>query len=563
MVYNIAMLKKILLPIALLVPVIALALEIQPADFYIDVRSNAPEAAGINLLTREGIVQGYKNRRFGPTRVINRAEFLKIAILASPDGYELPAVSEGCFSDVRTEDWFAPYVCAAKEAGIVSGHADVTKPQSAWLFRPGETVNYDAALKMLVLLYRYPIKDIPGQDWAEPYYQAAAEKGTDLPVRITFDTPLTRAMAARLVAAFLAESRDQLEQFRMAEAQSYETESSASSSGSLSSSLSSSSSSVASSSSSSGTSLFILPPVSHFLITGMASDAIAAGLLRSNGETAKVAAVQVKLFQESRAIDRVELVTKDGTVIAALLKRTTTDLSDYKLTYEIQIIPEQQYTIPADTDVPVILRAVVKSRDSGGFSEELVQVRTSSITVRGESTNETRNVLLDAPFPKHQTAFGRITGVSRVSVASAKLSTGTGFLIGSFSFSSSAVAGTTLSLRQLMFSVHRTGSVVVQNWTLQNHETGAFVACSFNEMAMTVTCPNLLPLAILHRDTPLTLDLKANTYVSPHTTDATLEVFLDLAGTPEVLGNVEWTDGTGQFRWIEGPSPVARGTRLQ
>lgn len=561
MIYHIAMLKR-LLPVALLVPVIALALEIQPADFYIDVRFNAPEAAGINLLTREGILQGYGNRRFGPTRLINRAEFLKIAILASPDGYELPAVGEGCFPDVQSQGWFAPYVCAAKAAGIVSGHADPATAQNAWLFRPGDPVHYDAALKMLVLLYRYPIPDVPGLDWAEPYYRAAAQKGTDLPVRITFDTPLTRGMAARLAGAFLAQSQGQLDQFRLAEAGRYGTASSASSSSSISSSASSISS-VASSSSLSTKPLFMLPPVSHFLRTGEASDAIASGVLRSTAESAKVAAVQVKVFQESRAIERLEVVLSDGTVIAKLLKRTTTDLPDYKLTYETQIVPEQQYSIPANTDVPVALRAVVRVRDLGGFSEELVQVRTFSVTIRGETTNETKNLGLNGPFPKHQTSFGRITGVGRVSPVSAKLASGTGFLIGSFSFSGSAVNDTTLSLRQLNFSVYRTGTVLVQGWTLQNRETGASTTCSFNEAAMTVTCPNLLLLAAIRRDAPLVMDLKANIFVSPSATDASLEVFLDAAGSPESLGSVEWTDGTGQFRWIEGPSPVARGTRLQ
>ncbi len=560
------MLTRTLLFAAVFIPLTALAIEIQPADFYSDVRRDSREAAGINLLTRENIVQGYGDRHFGPSRLINRAEFLKIAILASPDGYEPDASGEGCFPDVRGTDWFAPYVCAAKKAGIVSGNANPALPQNQWTFNPDDTVTYDAALKMLVLLFRYPIPDVAGRDWAEPYYKSAAQKGVDLPIRITFDTKLTRGMAARLAGAFMAEQSGKLAMYRLAEAGIYESSSASSSSSSVSSLSSSSSSSVASSSSvsSSTAALFTLPPVSHFLVVGTTTDAIAAGVIRSPGETATVQLAQVKLFSEVRSIDHLELVTDDGQVIANLTRRTTTDTTDYKMTFEANIQPENRWRMPKDTDVHVVLRAVIRSVDNAGFADELLQVRTASVTIRGDSSTETINIPLVGPFPKHQTSFGRITSVARVSPVSATLTSGTDVLMSTYSVGSSVIAGKRLVLRNIIFSFTKTGSASVSNWTLRNRASGASSGCSVNESAMTITCAMLhQAVGILTPETPLILDLTATVTVPSGTHDSVIETSLSAAGSPESLGSIEWTDESGIFRWVEGPTPLVIGTRLQ
>ena len=59
--------SRSLLTISLLIPLSALALEIAPATFYTDVRPTSSDAAGINLLTRVGAVQGVADRRFAPS----------------------------------------------------------------------------------------------------------------------------------------------------------------------------------------------------------------------------------------------------------------------------------------------------------------------------------------------------------------------------------------------------------------------------------------------------------------------------------------------------------------
>lgn len=269
----------------------------------------------------------------------------------------------------------------------------------------------------------------------------------------------------------------------------------------------------------------------------------------------------MKLFSEARSIEKLEIVTMDGQVLATLLRRVTTDTVDYKLTYEAQINPDQQVAIPADTDVRVALRAVIRSVDNAGFADDLVQVRTFNITLRGVNTNNTANIPLDGPFPKHQTAFGRIVAVNRLSAATEPLTSGTGKILTSFSVTGSTVAGRTLSLTETTFSVIRTGSVTLTNWKLTARKSGASVACSMNPSANTVSCPQLTDtVGLMDPREPLTLDLSADTVV---TGAGIIEISLPTAGSPEALGSIYWTDHSGTYRWIEGPTPVMTGTKFQ
>lgn len=94
--------------------------------------------AAILYLADKGVLAGYPDQTFKPNNVVNRAELLKI-LVASLGVTDLSG--RNCFPDV-TDQWFAPYVCYAKNQGWVSGYADGT-------FRPSEPVNKVEAIKML------------------------------------------------------------------------------------------------------------------------------------------------------------------------------------------------------------------------------------------------------------------------------------------------------------------------------------------------------------------------------------------------------------------------------
>lgn len=551
-----------LLSLTVLVPVVASAISIAPGDYFTDIDPNAPEAAGINLLYSEGIVQGIGSGYFAPGRPVNRAEFLKMAILATPSDMRPDVTSRTCFPDVQAADWFSGTVCGAKDAGVVRGNADPNVPEDQWLFAPATTVTYDAALKMLSLLFGYEVREERSDEsWGQRYYDAARTRGTDLPVPTTFDAPLSRAMAARLIAGFLAESEGMLVAFRNAENGEYET--SESSSSSSESSVSSSASSESSSSSSSeAATQFDFPIQSHFLLVGQTSKPIAGGIVSGFDEETRLVAVQVKLFQEARAVENLQLVLSNGTVLATLLRRTTTDISDYKLTYDAFLTEGQVLTLKQETELPVFLIAKVRAKNNDGFSDNLVHVRQMTLTFRGNTSNETYNIPFTGPFPKHQTTLGRVFNITRISGAETAMTAGQNVTISTFSLESEAIDNQPINLTQLVFSYEKVGAKSqFTNWSLMREDTGVRVACTTNPSEKTISCPNLSSL-FGPQGATLSLALIADVQIESGATGEWFQVSLPNAGSPEALGSLWWSDAVGTFRWLEGPSPVVTGTLL-
>lgn len=74
-------------------------------------------------LYNTGIINGKTDTLFVPNDNVTRAEFAKMAAML----FGLTAQSENSqFADVTADDWYAPYVIAATEAGIVNGTSETT-----------------------------------------------------------------------------------------------------------------------------------------------------------------------------------------------------------------------------------------------------------------------------------------------------------------------------------------------------------------------------------------------------------------------------------------------------
>ncbi|MDD5025920.1 MAG: S-layer homology domain-containing protein, partial [Candidatus Peribacteraceae bacterium] len=166
---------------------------------YSDAPSDTETAVAVSTLTEEGIVQGYTDGTFKPQRLVNRAEFLKMAMRAG-GGEVLPIADTTCFVDVPPASWYAPFVCAAKRDGIVSGNALVGVSSLQWTFDPLRPVQYEEALKMLVKVYGLPSLGQSGEAWYDRYFRIANERGVGL--QTWAGHRLTRAETARLVVAF-------------------------------------------------------------------------------------------------------------------------------------------------------------------------------------------------------------------------------------------------------------------------------------------------------------------------------------------------------------------------
>ncbi|MFA6528726.1 MAG: S-layer homology domain-containing protein [Candidatus Gracilibacteria bacterium] len=153
---------------------------------FSDVDGHGNEEA-ILYLEDKGIVEGYADGTYGPDKSINRAEFLKI-LLESAD-VEV-SDNSNCFPDVG-DDWYAKYVCSAKDLDIVSGYPD-------GFFRPANDINLAEALKIVLETYGFEIAD-SGGEWYEKYYDYAYDNELLDLIYINVSHELTRGEMAQLI----------------------------------------------------------------------------------------------------------------------------------------------------------------------------------------------------------------------------------------------------------------------------------------------------------------------------------------------------------------------------
>ncbi|MCF7846457.1 MAG: S-layer homology domain-containing protein [Candidatus Peribacteraceae bacterium] len=121
--------------------IFAASLTFSSALAFSDVGENDAHKDAIDYIESHSVVSGFPDREFKSERSITRAELAKIVVGARGEDPS-PRQYNSCFSDVANE-WFAPFVCFAKEMIWIDGYADGT-------FRPGETVNRAEAAKIIL-----------------------------------------------------------------------------------------------------------------------------------------------------------------------------------------------------------------------------------------------------------------------------------------------------------------------------------------------------------------------------------------------------------------------------
>lgn len=117
---------------------------------FTDVASGAWYNNAVSTLTRAGILDGYEDGSFRPNASITRAEFTKIAVSFFKHA---GGASSNPFSDVPDSAWYAEFVKAAAELGLIDGYEDGT-------FRPNAPITRAEACTIVNrTLGRAPDKD--------------------------------------------------------------------------------------------------------------------------------------------------------------------------------------------------------------------------------------------------------------------------------------------------------------------------------------------------------------------------------------------------------------------
>ena len=142
--------NKIVFTLVLGILALNFGFQVASAASFSDVGDSTKYSSAVEYLKTKGIINGYSDGTFKPDNKINRAEALKIIMLAV--GQDLTSTFKINFKDVSSKDWFYSYVRKATELQIVQGYSDGT-------FKPADNINLAESLKIALLSFKSPVSD--------------------------------------------------------------------------------------------------------------------------------------------------------------------------------------------------------------------------------------------------------------------------------------------------------------------------------------------------------------------------------------------------------------------
>jgi hypothetical protein len=173
--------------------------EAEPVSIFTDVFYDHPYAFPIEVISNAGIMNGYDDGSFRPDNTINRAEFLVVLTNAVDADFSGKSY-DNCFSDV-SDEWYAVFVCYAKEQGWVSGFSDGK-------YKPQEASTKAGVVKIAVEAFGFdpcevveepPFEDVPVDAWYAPYACLVRIENLLPGAKFDPDKNMTRAELAHLI----------------------------------------------------------------------------------------------------------------------------------------------------------------------------------------------------------------------------------------------------------------------------------------------------------------------------------------------------------------------------
>jgi hypothetical protein len=140
--------------------------------YFSDITNDHINSRAINALTKKNVFSGYEDGTFGPEKNVNRAELTKMIV--PPSIYLHKNIFRNCFLDVK-EEWFARYVCYAKARGVIEGYEDGNFQPSKIVNRAEAlklivgTAATEKVSKEELLKDNF-VEDVSSTDWYAPYF---------------------------------------------------------------------------------------------------------------------------------------------------------------------------------------------------------------------------------------------------------------------------------------------------------------------------------------------------------------------------------------------------------
>ncbi|MDD5102827.1 MAG: S-layer homology domain-containing protein [Candidatus Peribacteraceae bacterium] len=133
------------LAVSAFLPGIAAAAE---TTAFKDVPAGSAIAEAAEYLRSVEVLSGYPDGTFRPDQKVNRAEAIKIIIGPLLKKEALDQLTSTPFSDIKTGEWYLPFVEAARQNNIVDG------PPAKTSFNGTQPVTKMEFIKMILLAYR-------------------------------------------------------------------------------------------------------------------------------------------------------------------------------------------------------------------------------------------------------------------------------------------------------------------------------------------------------------------------------------------------------------------------
>mgnify|MGYP002725576467 CR=1 FL=1 len=199
--YNKFIMKKLITTTIAATLILIMSVSANAATTFNDVASVHINKDAIEKLKTDKIIEGYSDSTYKPGNRINRAEFIKIiiaSIVKEPTG-------SNCFKDVKDE-WFAKYICTAKEMGYIKGYADGT-------FKPANYINFAEASKIITKSMDVKEDETDtNKEWFAGYVNGLAKKKAIPSTVHFFDKDITRGEMAETVWRVKENKTDKISQ---------------------------------------------------------------------------------------------------------------------------------------------------------------------------------------------------------------------------------------------------------------------------------------------------------------------------------------------------------------
>ena len=132
---------------------LCLILTLAPAAFAAASERESEQAVALAALD---IMSGDANGNLNLSASVTRAQFAKMAVMASPSGKTVGESAQvSPYYDVPSTHWAASYVAAARDLGLIRGYLD-------GLFHPNATIKLEEGVTVVLRLLGYTDSDVKG-----------------------------------------------------------------------------------------------------------------------------------------------------------------------------------------------------------------------------------------------------------------------------------------------------------------------------------------------------------------------------------------------------------------